>query len=194
MKCESPVCDRDADTANLCKAHYMRKWNTGDARLSEPIAPPGHAGGGFASKGLDHWFAVHTPQRGDGCWLWQGSMWGKYGRLYKGRKVILAHRYSYEAHVGPIPSGMVVRHTCDTPRCVNPAHLILGTLADNNRDAVERGRTARGESNGKTTITEAQAIEIKADTRTLHEIAREYGVSHSTVWNIRKGITWKHLA
>lgn len=109
------------------------------------------------------------------------------------RKTVSAHRLSYEVHKGAIPSGMMVRHTCDNKLCVAPDHLILGTAKDNAADAAERGLAPRGEANGKTRLTEGQVREIRSDTRTLHAIAADYGVSHSTVWNIKKRVTWKHI-
>jgi hypothetical protein len=62
------------------------------------------------------------------CWLWRGSLnVDGYGRLSVGRgdekRDVLAHRISWEMHVGPIPEGLVLDHVCGTPACVNPAHL-----------------------------------------------------------------------
>lgn len=82
------------------------------------------------------------------CWLWKSSkMSTGYGsfkfksnlRLIRG----LAHRLAFELATGRDPSGLVVRHSCDVPLCCNPAHLELGTHADNVRDRVERGRSAK---------------------------------------------------
>lgn len=81
-----------------------------------------------------------------GCWIWQGGANGQgYGVLRHDEMQHRAHRVSYELFVGPIDDGLLVLHHCDNPPCVRPDHLYAGTAADNARDAVERGRVARGD-------------------------------------------------
>lgn len=80
------------------------------------------------------WFKVLPVP--SGCWEWQGGKAGEYGKFQNMR----AHCFAYALCTGPIPAGMVVRHSCDNPPCVNPAHLSLGTQLDNMRDMVARGR------------------------------------------------------
>lgn len=83
-----------------------------------------------------------TPEPFSGCWLWTRSANNRgYGEVYpKGKGKTLAHRYSWLIYRGEIPANMCVLHRCDTPACVNPAHLFLGSKTDNIRDAVAKGR------------------------------------------------------
>ena len=77
------------------------------------------------------------------CWLWTANTNGKYGLLgsTKNRdRSDYAHRISWEMHYGPIPDGMCVCHHCDTPLCVRPDHLFLGTTQDNLADCGKKGR------------------------------------------------------
>lgn len=75
------------------------------------------------------------------CWLWTGSKdFRGYGVVSAEKSKKLAHRLSYELHIGPITDGLFVCHHCDNPPCCKPAHLFLGTNADNVRDAVKKGQ------------------------------------------------------
>lgn len=124
------------------------------------------------------------------CWNWQAGIQGKgYGSfgIRRGRTQ-LAHRVAYFLKKGPIPVGLVVMHKCDNRLCCNPNHLKLGTIADNNRDAVAKGRNAKGEQNGNAKLTGAQVGEIRDKRKlggyTASQLAKLYKVSESNIYRI----------
>lgn len=104
-------------------------------------------------------------------------------------------------HNGEIPKGSgfhgtCVLHRCDHSRCVNPAHLFLGSQQENVRDRDRKGRQAsvRGSMQGQAKLTEAQVVVIRGDKRSLREIAAEYRVDKSLISMIRLNKIWKHVA
>lgn len=132
------------------------------------------------------------------CILFEGVVdkWG-YGRCYGGkdRPSMFAHRKAWEDKHGPIPYGYFVCHRCDTPACVNPEHLFLGTAKDNHDDMVRKGRRAlfSGERNGRARINESTANMVRSLKGTLSglEIARRVGLKKSQVYNILSGKSWR---
>lgn len=86
------------------------------------------------------WDKVDQPDP-EGCWEWQASTRKDgYGQIWHGGSLLSAHRVAYETYHGPLGPGLVLRHTCDNPRCCNPQHLLAGTQEANMRDMTSRGR------------------------------------------------------
>lgn len=132
------------------------------------------------------------------CWLWTGSfLTNGYGRFFIKGKTITAHRFSWELANGPIPEDLFILHKCDTPACVNPAHLSPGTPSDNMRDRDSRGRQARlfGETNPNAKLTESKVQQIRMlRGKPYPEIAKAFGISKSAVCRIMSGISWPRTA
>lgn len=103
-------------------------------------------------------------------------------------------RHTWAQNYGPIPTGSVIRHTCDERACINPSHLILGTQADNMRDKVLRGRTIIGERHPNAKLTIAAVLFIRNSSESHAALGRKYGVADATIRKIRKGINWKSSA
>lgn len=129
-----------------------------------------------------------------GCWEFTGAIANTgYGIFYNGKKLEGAHRWSYRMYVGEIPDGLFVCHHCDNRKCVRPSHLFVGTVKDNAQDAAKKGRVPHGEGHCHSKLTEEQVLAIRSDTRSYRKIAPDYGITYSTVGEIKRRLIWKHI-
>lgn len=131
----------------------------------------------------------------NGCWEWQRGGRAGYGQMQYKKKTEGAHRVSYQVYHGTIPHGMVVRHMCDNPSCVNPDHLLIGTVADNVADReIRRRRQPRvGEEVGNSKLTTADVKYILSSSEKGCVLARRFNVSDAHISRIRRGLVWPHL-
>lgn len=142
-----------------------------------------------------------TVEKTGGCWNWLGVTSGSlgYGVFRMDKKLRYSHRISYELLVGRIPNELCVLHKCDNPKCVNPEHLFLGTLSDNNKDRAlkGRGRNQNGEKNNISKLKEKDVLEIKRlysyGFVTQRLLAKMFLVSFQTINGIVNGNRWKYL-
>lgn len=146
------------------------------------------------------------------CWVWTGassrSKNHRKGRFYLDEKLWLASRFMWVHLLNrPLPDGHFVLHTCDNGLCVRPEHLFSGTQKDNMQDAVRKGRMhlqshpkntpknlpwprLSGEGHPNARLDANQAREIFKSNQSAPALAKIYGVSKSTIRDLRAGITW----
>lgn len=141
-------------------------------------------------------------QNSCGCWIWQGSLSGKYGKsvwkVDNVRKHFLSHRVAYFLYYLQDPKASLVCHRCDTPLCVNPLHLFLGTAKDNSMDMVNKGRSdyRKGESNPHSKLIEDNIRQIRqmyANGESQSKIATFFGIGTHTVSRIVNYKRWSHI-
>lgn len=139
-------------------------------------------------------------RRGDECWLWSGNVnpdgygYFRYGsRTDNTRRHVRAHRFAYELTHGDIPPKMEICHHCDTPLCVRPEHLFVGTRQDNVRDCQSKGRTTKGERSASAKLTAEKVIQLRrlysegVNRQTLSEI---FGISKAQIYKIATYQCW----
>lgn len=156
------------------------------------------------SAELRFWKYVNKTE---GCWLWTKALTrgsgvnAGYGSIEvrNPRRAILAHRFSWELHNGPIPDNLQVCHNCpggDNRSCVNPNHLFLGTQIENTCDAKLKDRFPKGEHNLNSKLTNEQVLEIKRlylAERSPLGLARKFKMSRSAIQSIVYEKNWKWL-
>ena len=135
------------------------------------------------------------------CWEWTGSLGrGGYGKFGLNDKIVYSHRYSYVLH-HPITIDLwehrdiCVCHRCDNPKCINPAHLFLGSRADNMKDKETKGRGnhPKGEKAHLSKLTETQVREIRKKYVSYSQLALEYDVCPTAIGAIIRREVWKHI-
>lgn len=200
---DEPVCSVEACGGvvwcrGMCSIHYNR------LRASLP-----NGLNGKNARPLEERLWKRIEKRGDDeCWPWTAksrqSGYGWIGTQRGGH--VLAHRAAWESVNGPIPKGegahgTVVMHMCDNRLCCNPAHLRLGTQAENVKDMRDKGRNVdlkngRGRAHPRALplLNDDAIREIRDRSKPRKWLADKYGIKPSNVDNIRGGRTWTHVA
>lgn len=137
------------------------------------------------------------------CWLWNASSTMtacgiRYGAFRHNGKTRRSNRVAWEITHGPIPKGLIVRHSCDVSLCCNPRHLLLGTYADNIKDMYERNRRnpPKGKSHPHAKLTEKDIPKIReliAAGELQKDIAKIFRIDSSIISDIANNRIWKHV-
>ena len=137
-------------------------------------------------------FMSHVHKHDSGCWLWTAyCMKNGYGHFSTKLKHELSHRVSYRLFNGQLDTRDVM-HQCDTPSCVNPNHLVLGTRLENMQDAKRKGRMCIGERHGRSKLTDEQVQFIRKSNKLQRKIADEFGITQGHVSCLKNSKKWQN--
>jgi hypothetical protein len=192
--CEVDECERKHYGRGWCSMHYKRWAKHGDPM----IALQNQTARGLTSAER---LAARSVRRGQ-CLIyapeWNLQAHRSFNALLRGRNT-KAHIVAWElANQREVPAGMCVCHRCDVPACIEPTHLFLGTVADNNADRDAKGRTVnpRGSRHGCAKLTEYQVQEIRAAVDAgehWRSVAARYGIRPERARLIARRQAWRHV-
>lgn len=183
-------CDNSVLAVGLCNKHWRR-----NKRFGSPVLV--HKTSGFyRGMSAEQRFFAQVDKR-DGCWAWSSAKdkdgYGMFRGDVNGVQYTRAHRFSWAFHSqAVIPDGMVVCHSCDNPECCNPEHLRLGTHQDNQRERRSKGRHGPNRTPAAK-LTESQVREIRLSNENQSELAARFGVTQTTVSDIKRRRSWSHV-
>lgn len=195
--CTFRGCVNEAHALGYCQAHYKQSKRGNGLK---PLQQQFH---GLSE--IDR-FKARLAVQPNGCWKWMGSILKKTDRPQRewygqwrntAGKHEVTHRAAWRLLVGPIPTRACVLHRCDNAQCCNPDHLFLGTQADNVKDMWDKGRakpgTSLGEAHGMSKLNGESVRDILSSPLRGVDLAKKYGVSKTTITDIRKRRIWAHI-
>lgn len=183
MTCSVEGCNLKAAHKTFCEKHYARHLKGQDLSVKSR----------YEKTYKERFFEKIDVKGPDDCWLWKGSKDQKGYGIFRDTPAhtIRSHRYMYMLELGEIPEKMLICHKCDNPSCVNPAHLFIGTDADNMIDMVKKNRHSSGKWDNKLRVDDI--LDVRASNRSRKELAKFYGVSVSAIEMIKMRKNWKHI-
>lgn len=191
--CKVSNCNSCVHAKELCDKHYRRILRKGTLKVTRCLIT-----GTLEQQKALFLERVKVGGQND-CWIWlKGKDKHGYGNSWKDGKCVQAHRLSYKLFTREIPKGLFINHKCHNPSCVNPKHLYAGTPADNSRDMVLAGRSARnaGEKHGNSILKNEQVLFIKRKLKEgmpVKKLAEEFKMKINYISSIKLGTRWKHL-
>lgn len=188
------VCSCECGTRKMVRAVYLRSGRSTTCGCAGKLNP---------DKNIARFKSKIEIDEQTGCWMWCGDFTrGGYGSFFFLGKSERAHRAAYMIYRGEIADGLVVCHSCDTPACVNPEHLFVGTYQENTQDMWGKGRRERGNpkirgtQNKGSKLTDEDVRKIRSlveQGKTKAEVGRLFGIRDSHVCKIVQRKSWSHV-
>ncbi|MBT7630984.1 MAG: hypothetical protein HN597_14965 [Desulfobacula sp.] len=191
MLCSVESCERKCSAKGFCNLHYQRHIR-------------GIPMDGNKKKSLLDRILQKTKKMNNGCWIWTGAKTGgpgddkfKYGYIRIKNKSKRVHRVLFEETNKMKIGKLFLLHKCDTPLCINPDHMRIGTQVDNVKDMISKNRDIHpvGEGNNSK-LKEKDVLKIRREAKggtSYASLSRKYGVCTSHVRKIVIGEKWKYL-
>lgn len=177
LTCTVDGCLEPMYAKKMCQRHYKQFNKSGVVKL-------GLAGKhGPVEERFWHFVEKKTDAE---CWNWKGRLdKDGYGSLRTPKTQLRAHRVSFQMHNYQSIDGLIVRHLCNNPSCVNPSHLAAGTQTDNMQDREIAKNVPRNEKHHNCKFSDEIVLQVIATKGTNKEIAEKFGMSASQVRNIK---------